>query len=155
MRAAPGMMGDPIMSLGMPSPFRSVRPRRMLASLAAALLLVTASCDKAPVLPVNSGVRVIATRDVVAINNANPDAPLYTLVVDPRWLMLVDWMPCVEEQCGMIAPGSTRRVTAESLGLREGDEVVIYHWRAIAPADLPVPGPVTMLRVRLTSFPHE
>lgn len=118
--------------------------RLLLASFL--LLLPAVACDD-PTAPDGVGIRV-ANERIDVVNTG--DEPVYTFVVDENLLALVDWLPCVTEQCGRILPGETRRLTYEELGAAPGHTVRLYYWRAVYDGGFaPVPGPVTQREIRL------
>lgn len=85
------------------------------------------------------------------------DEPVYSAVFDEELLPLIDWMPRVCDECGRVAPGTTRYVDADSipggeLGRGPGRWVVVFHWRAARlPTDVFIPGPISHQRIRLDS----
>lgn len=72
------------------------------------------------------------------------------MIIDQQHAALVDWIPCIEEACGPIAPKSSRSVTAQSLGSNPGDTVLVHTWRRVAGiGDEPTAGPITLRKIRL------
>jgi hypothetical protein len=121
-----------------------MRPRILLA--AALLLPFVASCDSSTA---PDGLNISAVMEQLEIENTTDEA-VYTFVMEERDMPLVDWMPCIADDCGRIPPGDTRTLTYEALGTEPGQRVRIYYWRVVfGPADEPSPGPVSMRTIRL------
>lgn len=122
--------------------------------LPAAFFLTALSCAD-PVSP-DGDVAIATSRDMVFLKNTDDEQPLYSMVIDEDHAALIDLRFCIEDACGMIRPGETRRITAEELGSGPGQVVIVYTWRGVyGVADDFGPGPATMRRVRLiNSFPQ-
>lgn len=119
---------------------------RRLLRVSLLLILSLVACNE-PTAPDGVGIRV-ANERIEIVNTG--DAPVYTFAMDQDRLALVDWLPCVTEQCGRILPGDTRRLTYEEIGSAPGRTVRLYYWRAVYNGGFaPVPGPITQREIRL------
>jgi hypothetical protein len=95
------------------------------------------------------GLRISTAMEAIAIENTN-DESIYTFVMDESHMALVDWVPCVQDDCGRILAGETRTLTYDQLQTGPGQRVRIYYWKAVlGPADEATPGPVGMRIIRL------
>lgn len=97
-------------------------------------------------------VRLYTIPGHLAIVNEGED-PIYSVAFDEELLPLLDWVPRVCEECGKVAPGTTRYVDVDSIpGGGPGRWAVVFYWRAsYAPNDALVPGPISRRRIRLDS----
>lgn len=119
-------------------------------ALLASGLVVGLSCAD-PVSP-DGDVALAASREMVYLKNTDDERPLYSIIMTEETASRIDIRLCVEDRCGLVRPGETRRVSAEEIDGKPGDVVQVWTWRGeYGPADQYGPGPATIRRVVLRS----
>ena len=76
----------------------------------------------------------------VALNDRS--AKIVHFVVDAATAALIDWIPCVAEDCPGIMPGESLIIPADDIvGFGESDQVIVYWWHVYkAPTGEPYRG---------------
>ena len=104
---------------------------RFLAAAPVAMIglsLASGACSDPMGYESSEGVSVTASSEVVVIENDRP-AKIVHFVVDAATAALIDWIPCVAEDCPGIMPGERLRIpTDDIVGFGESDQVIVYWW---------------------------
>jgi hypothetical protein len=92
------------------------------------LALASGACSDPLGHASSEGVTVWALSEVVVIEN-DRSAKIVHFVVDAATAALIDWIPCVAEDCPGIMPGESLIIPADDIvGFGESDQVIVYWW---------------------------
>lgn len=92
------------------------------------LALASGACSDLLGNASSGDVTVTASSEVVVIENDRP-AKIVHFVVDAAMAALINWAPCVAEDCPGIMPGESLSLPTDDIfGFGESDQVIVYWW---------------------------